>query len=79
MKMFIIFFFVLGLFLMINSIYEQKYEALKKNIHVQYRFIPRTYLEEQLANTNVSGTFKDDFNGADPWFERTVSLTKTLK
>jgi hypothetical protein len=79
MKTFVLFFFILGLFLIINGIYEQKYEALKKNVHVQYRFIPRTYLEEQLANTSVSGTFKNDFNNADPWFERNVSVTKTTK
>jgi hypothetical protein len=79
MKTFIIFLFVLGLFLIINSIYKQKYDALKKNIHIQYRFIPRTYLEEQIENTNVSGIFKNDFNNADPWFERNVSVSKKIK
>lgn len=79
MKSFIIFFFVLGLFLIINFIYQQKYDALKKNIHIQYRFIPRTYLEEQIENTNVSGIFKNDFNNADPWFENNVSVSKKSK
>ena len=79
MKSFVIFFFVVGLFLIINGIYEQKYNSLKKNVHIQYRFIPKTYLEEQLSNTNVTGVFKNDFNNADPWFERNVSTTKIKK
>lgn len=77
MRSFVIFFFCLGLFMIINGIYEQKYQALKKNIHVEYRFIPKTYLEEQLANSNVSGLFKNDFTKADPWFERNVSVSKS--
>ncbi len=71
MRAFVVVLFCLGLFLIINGIYQQKYEALKKNIHVEYRFIPKTYLEEQLASGggNVSGVFKDNFNKADPWSE----------
>ena len=79
MRSIIVFFFVLGLFLIFNAVYEQKYKELKKNVHVQYRFIPKTYLEEQLSNTNISGTFKKEFSNADPWFERNVSVVKDTK
>ncbi len=80
MNSLIIFFFIIGAFLIINGIYEQKFKKLKENVRIQYRFIPKTYLEEQIANTsNISGMFKNEFNNADPWFERTVSITKKQK
>lgn len=76
MKSVIIFLFCFGIFLIIHNIYDQKYQALKKNVHVEYRFIPRTYYEEQLANTPVSSLFKNIFNKESPWFERNVTLPK---
>lgn len=78
MKSYVIFFFFVGVFLIVNGIYEQKYQALKKNKHIEYRFIPRTYLEEQLSNTSTN-LYKNEFNNADPWFERNISITKDIK
>lgn len=74
MKAIIIFFFCFGIFLIIHGIYEQKYQSLKSNVRVEYRFIPRTYYEEQLANTPASSTMKNIFDKESPWFERNVTL-----
>ncbi len=74
MRSIIIFLFCFGIFLIIHSIYEQKYQALKKNVRVEYRFIPRTYYEEQLSSTPVSSMYKNMFDKESPWFERTVTL-----
>jgi hypothetical protein len=53
---------------------------LKKNVRVEYRFIPRTYYEEQLAeNGNVTANFANMFKKESPWFERTVTLPKEDK
>lgn len=79
MRAFIVFFFVMGIFLVIHGIYEQKLQALEKNKRIEYRFIPRTYLEEQLQDSNVSGKYKDMFQSAGPWFERNVTLSKKDK
>ena len=78
MKPVILFIFFVGVFLIIHGIYEQKYQALKDNVRVEYRFIPRTYYEEQLAQATVSSQFKNMFQG-DTWFERTVTLPKQSK
>lgn len=76
MKPIILFLFFVGTLLIIHGIYDQKYEALKENVRVEYRFIPRTYYEEQLAQSSVSSNFKNMFAKESPWFERTVTLEK---
>jgi hypothetical protein len=79
MRSIIIFLFALGIFLIIHSIYDQKFQALKKNVRVEYRFIPRTYYEEQLAQAPESSLFKNMFDKESPWFDRTVTLPKAQK
>jgi hypothetical protein len=80
MKSIAMFLLFVGVLLIINGIYEQKYQSLKKNVRVEYRFIPRTYYEEQLAeNANVTANFANMFQKTSPWFERTVTLPKTDK
>jgi hypothetical protein len=80
MKSIAMFLLFVGVLLIINGIYEQKYQSLKKNVRVEYRFIPRTYYEEQLAeNANVTANFANLWAKESPWFERTVTLPKPDK
>lgn len=80
MKSIAMFMLFVGVLLIINGIYEQKYQSLKKNVRVEYRFIPRTYYEEQLSeNSNVTANFANIFKRSEPWFERTVTLSKPDK
>lgn len=72
MKSVIFFVMFVGMILIIHGIYDQKYNELKNNMRVEYRFIPRTFYEEQLANSTVSSNFKNMFNKESPWFERNV-------
>jgi hypothetical protein len=60
--------------LIIHGIYDQKYADLEKNMRVEYRFIPRTYYEEQLANSTVTSNFKNMFSKESPWYDRNVSV-----
>lgn len=77
MKSIIFFLFIVGFILIINGIYEEKFKSLQDNVRIEYRFIPRTYYEEQLSNANVSSTFKNMFNKESPWFERMIGpITK---
>lgn len=58
-----------GMFLVIHGIYEEKFAALKREgVRVEYRFIPRTYYEEQLMNAegSLATKFKSMFEGEDP-------------
>jgi hypothetical protein len=80
MKSILLFLFFFGIVLLIHGIYEQKYQSMKENVRVEYRFIPRTYYEEQLAeNPTVASNFKNMFQKESPWFERNVSLGNPLK
>jgi hypothetical protein len=72
MKSVIFFLFFVGLILIIHGIYDQKYNELKNNMRVEYRFIPRTYYDEQLSKSTVSSNFKNMFNRESPWFEATI-------
>jgi hypothetical protein len=76
MKSIAMFLLFLGIILIINGIYEQKFESLKKNVKIEYRFIPRTYYEEQLSqNADVTSNYKNMFQGEiDPWFDRNVTI-----
>lgn len=76
MRSIIFFLLVVGMFMVMHGIYEQKYKALQENKRVEYKFLPRTYYEEQIADTDVAGKFKTMFSKESPWFERTVSLSK---
>lgn len=68
---FVLFLFI-GMFMVVHGIYDERFRALKDNVRVEYRFVPRTYYEEQLSNTDVSGMFKDMFEKGAPWQERNM-------
>jgi hypothetical protein len=74
MKSVIFFLFFAGMILIIHGIYDQKYKELNDNMRVEYRFIPRTYYEEQLGNSTVSSNFKNMFNKESPWYDRNISV-----
>lgn len=78
MRSVVFFLIVVGMFMVMHGIYEQKYRAMQSNRRVEYKFLPRTYYEEQIADTDVSGKFKTMYNG-DPWFERNVTLPPPRK
>jgi hypothetical protein len=66
--------------MLIHGIYDQKYKTLQQNVRVEYRFIPRTYYEEQLAeNPNVASNYKNMFQKESPWFERNVGMANPMK
>jgi hypothetical protein len=72
MKSVIMFCFLIGTILVITGIYEEKLKIAKSAKKIKYKFIPRTYYEEQMASDNVSLNFADTFNYESPWFDRTV-------
>ena len=64
-----------GMFMVVHGVYDQRFRALKDNVRVEYRFIPRTYYEEQLSNSNVSGMFQNMFEGTSPWQEKNIGMS----
>lgn len=50
MKTIILLLLFLGMFMIVHGIYQEKYEKLKKDVQVKYKFIPRTYYDDVLTN-----------------------------
>ena len=71
-KTWLIFALFVGMLLVVHGIYDEKLRAAQRNVRVEYRFIPRTYYEEQLANAEgtLSDKFKSMFEGVDPRTDR---------
>ena len=73
MKSIIILLFFVACVLIVIGIYEQKLEIAENNKKIEYRFIPRTYYEEQMGNgADVSEKYGQMFETESPWFDRTV-------
>lgn len=56
--------------LIVHGIYVDKLRAAAKEVRVEYRFLPRTLLDEQLGGTSdLLGDFKTLFEGpvSSPW------------
>lgn len=56
-----------GMALVMHGIYAEKVRALEQHVRVEYRFIPRTIYEEQMATTDLAGKFKTMFGRTEPW------------
>lgn len=67
-----------GAFLVITGIYEEKIRIAEMSRRVEYKFIPRSYLEEQLTHDDLSLKVADNFNFVSPWFDRTVGALSDI-
>jgi len=75
MKQVVLFIFFVGIIMIMHGIYQQKIKVAQDNVKIEYRFIPRTYYDEQLSSAStVTSNFKNMFNKESPWMERTVTL-----
>lgn len=73
MKSIFMFLVFLGMFMVVTAVYEEKLADAKKNVKVEYRFVPRTYYEEQLGeNSNLMDKVGDIFSKESPWFYQTI-------
>ena len=57
-----------GMAMIVHSVYEEKLARARKQVKVEYRFLPRTLYEEQMAQTDTLGNFKTMFDRASPWY-----------
>lgn len=72
MQSFVVLLLFVGMALVMHGIYEEKLKAAERNVRVEYRFLPRTLYEEQMAQTDLAGRFQGMFDQASPWYDRTV-------
>lgn len=62
MKFFILFTIFVGILMVIDGIYKEKLNNAKKNVKVEYRFVPRSYYDEQLFSNNFESKFSNLFD-----------------
>lgn len=68
MKGFLIFMLLIGVIMVIIEIVRKKCPEQK----ILYRYIPRSFSEEQTEPANVSDIFYSMFNLQDPWFTSAI-------
>lgn len=61
MRTIIFFILIIGIFMIVHGIYEEKYDRLKKDVRIKYKFIPRTFYDEFLFNQNFSSQYSNLF------------------
>jgi len=61
-----------GMFMVVHGVYEEKLRTIHETTRVEYRFIPRTLYEEQMANAGpgVTSEFSNLFDASAPWYAR---------
>lgn len=72
MKVFIVFLLFIGMFFIIDGVYEQKLKAASATSKIEYKYIPRTYYDEQLTGHDIESRYDSIFNRASPWFDQHI-------
>ena len=68
MKSVVVLMLFVGMLMIVHGVYEEKYQAMRDDVRVEYRFVPRTYFEEQLAPaSDTTSKFHDMFEKESPW------------
>ena len=62
MKLLILLTLFAGILFVMHGIYEEKINSLKKEVKVEYRFIPRSYYDEQIFSNQFSSKFSNLFD-----------------
>ena len=78
MRSLILFILFAGMFFVMQGIYEEKIKIASQNAKIEYKFIPRTYYEEQLAEADLSMKMAPMFNKESPWYDRTIGSTADI-
>tara|TARA_B110000305_G_C18930959_1_gene399546 strand:+ start:56 stop:301 length:246 start_codon:yes stop_codon:yes gene_type:complete len=62
MKLLILLTLFFGIILVIHGIYEEKIKTFKNKTKIEYRFIPRSYYDEQIFSNQFSSKFSNLFD-----------------
>lgn len=68
MKSFVLLFFVIGIMMITVAYHRELLENAKTKTIIEYRFLPRSFYEEQLQPSNVHQTFHDMFEKESVFF-----------
>jgi hypothetical protein len=77
MKSIVILFFIIGVVMVLVG-YTRQY-SICPNPKIEYRYIPRTFYDEQLSSQNVLKQFSSMFQDENPWImDRNINNTKNV-
>ena len=62
MKLLILIILFIGIILVIQGVNDENIETLKKEKKIEYRFIPRSYYDEQIFTNQFSSKFSTLFD-----------------
>tara|TARA_Y100000389_G_scaffold121036_1_gene118411 strand:+ start:414 stop:680 length:267 start_codon:yes stop_codon:yes gene_type:complete len=62
MKLLILIILFIGIILVIQGVYTENIETLQKEKKIEYRFIPRSYYDEQIFSNQFSSKFSTLFD-----------------
>ena len=65
MKSFLLFLIVIGLVLIVQS-YSSQFKTCPLP-QIEYRYIPRSFYDEQMNSVSVKSTYSDMFNEPETW------------
>jgi len=75
MKSIIILIFIIGVVMVLVG-YTRQY-SICPNPRIEYRYIPRTFYDEQLSSENVLKQFSSMFEDSNPWIkDRNIKQTE---
>ena len=66
MKSILLFVFLLGIFMVLFG-YSKSYQKCPEP-QIEYRYIPRSFYEEQMSPSDIFKSFNGMFNNKDTWF-----------
>ena len=62
MEILLIILFFTGLLMIMYGLYENKINLLKKSKFIEYKFVPRTYYDEQIYNIDFNKKIKNIYH-----------------
>ena len=65
MKSFILIFFIIGIIMVITG-YNEHYKNCPEPL-IEYRYIPRSFYDEQVSDVNLKNLYSDMFNKPSTW------------
>ena len=77
MKSIVILLFIIGVIMILVG-YTRQY-SICPNPKIEYRYIPRTFYDEQLTNQNILKQFSSMFQDENPWVvDRNINTKENL-
>ena len=70
MKSIVLLFFVIGIMMVTVGYHQELLKNMKTKTIIEYRYIPRSFYEEQLQPSDTHRTFADMFEKSSVFFNR---------